>query len=175
MMKGVRKMFDKFGEFDSAEEINKAAAAQLAEGDIEAVRAIAEENGIDKFDAEDYIAGDIKELTTPYMACLGKIDVEKQELKLGGILLDWADEITVLAELDDELAAAVRKRDKRLAAYIALLAENGLKNAAEVDKSIVELAPEVKKACNGHPLKIGVPDKKTRKKLIEEYYLDREV
>ena len=28
------KMFDIFGEFDSAEEINEAAAAQLAEGDI---------------------------------------------------------------------------------------------------------------------------------------------
>ena len=44
-------MFDKFGEFDSAEEINRAAAAQLAEGDTEAVMAIALENGLDKDDA----------------------------------------------------------------------------------------------------------------------------
>ena len=36
--KGRREhMFDKFGEFDSAEEINRAAAAQKAEGDDEAV------------------------------------------------------------------------------------------------------------------------------------------
>lgn len=28
-------MFDKFGEFDSAEEINRAAAAQLKEGDLD--------------------------------------------------------------------------------------------------------------------------------------------
>ena len=41
-------MFEKFGEFDSSEEINRAAAAQLKEGDIEAVYAIAEENGLDK-------------------------------------------------------------------------------------------------------------------------------
>ena len=35
-------MFKKFGEFDSWEELNKAAAAQLAEGDTQAVHAIAE-------------------------------------------------------------------------------------------------------------------------------------
>ena len=34
-------MFEKFGEFDSVEEINRAAAAQKAEGDEEAVVAIA--------------------------------------------------------------------------------------------------------------------------------------
>lgn len=40
-------MFDKFGEFDSCEEINRAAKAQLEEGDLEAIRTIAEENGLD--------------------------------------------------------------------------------------------------------------------------------
>lgn len=35
-------MFDKFGEFDSAEEINRAAAAQLKEGDLDAIKTIAE-------------------------------------------------------------------------------------------------------------------------------------
>ena len=43
-------MWDKFGEFDSWEEINRAAKAQLEEGDMDAVRAIAEENGIDPED-----------------------------------------------------------------------------------------------------------------------------
>ena len=40
-------MWDKFGEFDSAEELNRAAAAQKAEGDREALIMLAEENGID--------------------------------------------------------------------------------------------------------------------------------
>lgn len=31
-------MFDKFGEFDSYEEINRAAKAQLEEGDLEAIK-----------------------------------------------------------------------------------------------------------------------------------------
>ena len=50
-------MWDKFGEFDSWEEINRAAKAQLEEGDMDAVRAIAEENGIDPEDAEDFCTG----------------------------------------------------------------------------------------------------------------------
>ena len=35
MAREVKRMFEKFGEFDSYEEINRAAVAQLAEGDIE--------------------------------------------------------------------------------------------------------------------------------------------
>lgn len=58
-------MFDTFGEFDSAEEINKAAAGQLAQGDTQAIRDIARENGLDSADAEDYIAGDVTELCNP--------------------------------------------------------------------------------------------------------------
>ena len=47
-------MFDIFGEFNSAEEINEAAAAQLQEGDTDAVMTIARENGIDEDDAQEY-------------------------------------------------------------------------------------------------------------------------
>ena len=47
-------MFDKFGEFDSAEEINRAAKAQLKEGDKEAIEGIAMENGLDQEDVEDF-------------------------------------------------------------------------------------------------------------------------
>ena len=45
-------MWDKFGEFDSVEELNMAAAGQKAEGDEAALIAMAEENGIDKADAQ---------------------------------------------------------------------------------------------------------------------------
>ena len=45
-------MFEKFGEFDSWEEINRAAAAQKAEGDYEAIKTLAEENGLDPDDAQ---------------------------------------------------------------------------------------------------------------------------
>ena len=82
-------LFEKFGEFDSAEELNRAAAAQLAEGDIDAIYGIAEENGIDREDAEDYIDGAAPELCTPIMAALGKLKVEAAELEPQEIMEDW--------------------------------------------------------------------------------------
>ena len=67
-------MFDKFGEFNSAEEINEVAAAQLQEGDTDAVMTIARENGIDEGDAQDYIDGIVDKLCSTLMAAFGKID-----------------------------------------------------------------------------------------------------
>ena len=50
-------MFEKFGEFHSAAELNEAAAGFLEEGDRESIFALAQENGLDREDAEDYIEG----------------------------------------------------------------------------------------------------------------------
>ena len=72
-------MFDKFGELDSVEELNRAAAAQASERDEEALVLLAEENGIDSEDVEDYLAGCTEELATPLMAAVGKLNVEKEE------------------------------------------------------------------------------------------------
>ena len=88
-------LFEKFGEFDSAEELNRAAAAQLAEGDIDAIYGIAEENGIDREDAEDYIDGAAPELCTPIMAALGKLKVEAAELEPQEIMEDWLTYIRI--------------------------------------------------------------------------------
>ena len=41
--KEEKKMFDKFGEFDSVEELNRAAAGFLTEGDLDSLRKLAEE------------------------------------------------------------------------------------------------------------------------------------
>ncbi len=71
-------MFEKFGEFDSYEEINRAAKAQLEEGDLEAIKTIAEENGLDPEDAEDFCTGAIEELTTPSLAAMGKLELESE-------------------------------------------------------------------------------------------------
>ena len=50
-------MFDKFGEVDSFEELNRMALAQRYDKDEEALMTLAEENGIDKEDAEDFYDG----------------------------------------------------------------------------------------------------------------------
>lgn len=167
-------MFDKFGEFDSAEEINRAAAAQRAEGDIDAVMKIATENGIDKEDAKDYADGIVGELTTPLLAALGKLKVEKDDLKLTGVLSDWVDELNTMCTESPEFALAVRRKGKDLAGYIALTAESGYEHRAVVDKRIVEKTTTIKRIMGSHEFAIGIPDKRTRRELAEKYYLGKE-
>ncbi len=168
-------MYDKFGEFASVEELNRAAAAQKAEGDEEALIALAEENGIDKDDALDYMDDCVEELATPLMAALGKLKVEKEDLKLEGILKDWAEEIEAMCTENIGLCRAVREKGKDLAGYLAMTAEAGFKNAATVDPKIVQrTSRQIRNIVGNHPLKIGVPDKLTRRYLIREYYLGKE-
>lgn len=172
--KGRREhMFDKFGEFDSAEEINRAAAAQKAEGDDEAVMEIARENGIDKEDAQDFIEGHLDELTTPLLAALGKLKIEKDDLKLTGVLSDWVDELNTMCTESMTFAEAVRKKGRELAGYIALTADSGYKHRAVVDKRIVEKTT-IKGIIGNHEFAIGIPDKKTRRAIAEKYYLGEE-
>ena len=72
-------MFDKFGEFDSCEELNMAAEGLKTKGDIENLHKLAEENGLDIEDTDDYIDGVTTELTTPAIAASGKIRLEIAE------------------------------------------------------------------------------------------------
>lgn len=164
-------MYEKFGEFDSCEEINRSAAAQLAEGDIEAIFALAQENGLDKEDAQDYIDGYIPELTTPAMAAMGKLDTESADLKIEGVLADWVAELKLLCMNEEEFAIAVRKKGKYLMEYIALTADLGYKRRAVVDKRIVDKTKEVKKIIGSHEFAIGIPNAAERKELARRYYM----
>ncbi len=161
-------MFDKFGEFDSAQEINEAAAAQLAEGDTEAVYAIAEENGIDAEEADDLINGDIEELTNPLMAALGKLDVEAAELKPCEIMEDWLSYIRVRCQEDGQMAAAVRRKGKSLKGCTGALLGWSFKNQHEVDRDIIKAA-----GIKGGRITLGIPGMARAKQIITEYYLGK--
>lgn len=167
-------MFDKFGEFDSAEEINRAAAAQFKEGDEEAIYGIAAENGIDKEDADDYMNGCNSELVTPLMAAIGKLKVESEDLKLQGVLSDWVDELRSMCTESEAFARAVRRKGKDLAGYIARTADCGYENRAVVDKRIVKKTKKVKDIVRNHEFSIGIPNKKTRREIAKAYYLGEE-
>ena len=158
-------MFEKFGEFDSSEEINRAAAAQLAEGDTEAVYTIAEENGLDKEDAEDFCTGAIAELTTPELAAIGKLELEMKELGLKDMMEDWARMITERCMENIEIAIAVRKKGKRLSECMGAILKAAFEKKTEVSKEIV------KAAKLNPPLYIGIPGKAEVRKIIESYYL----
>lgn len=106
-------MFERFGEFDSAEEINLTAEGLKTEGDMESLLVLAEENGIDKEDAKDYMDGCTEDLATPLMAAFGKLKVESEDLKLNGVLTDWKDNIIDMCTEDKNMQRAVRKKRKK--------------------------------------------------------------
>lgn len=166
-------MFDKFGEFDSVEELNQAAAAKKNEGDEAALVALAMENGIDREDAEDYMDGCVDELANVSMAALGKLKVEIEALKLEKILLDWTEELKELCIDSEEIARGVRKKGKSLAKYIALLASSGFENRSVVSQEIVKLCDDkIKKIAGNHEFAIGIPDKRTRREIAVKYYTE---
>lgn len=126
-------MFDKFGEFDSVEELNKAAKGFKDEGDFNSIYALAEENGIDKEDAEDYVAGDVEELATPAMATMGRLEVEKREIlkdkdvnkKMIRITI-WQFVSTMAAEPD--MQTAIMKKGKRIEGIYKALEDGARKH-----------------------------------------------
>lgn len=75
-------MFDKFGEFNGLEELNRAAAGLKEEGDRAGLLTLAEENGIEREDAVDYWNGDAKYFATGNTAALGRIHVLQKESKI---------------------------------------------------------------------------------------------
>lgn len=164
-------LFEKFGEFDSVEELNRAAAAQKEEGDEEALVALAVENGLTREDAEDYMDDVAQELATDLQAAVGKLRMEEQELKLSGVLSDWVNELMDMCINDVKFRICVRKKGKDLAGYIALTAEKGYENRCVVDKRIVDKAKKIKSIVGSHEFSIGIPDKKTRREIARTYYM----
>ena len=167
-------MFEKFGEFDSAEELNRAALAQRNEGDTEAVRTLAEENGLDPEDAEEFLAGDVDFLALPFNAAVGKLTVERKELRLEGVLEDWTNDLIDMCSENKELSLAVRRKGKELAEYIARIIDEGYEHQIKVDDRIVAKTQQVKKIMGGHVLTIGAEDARTRRRLAVEFYCGKE-
>ncbi len=167
-------MYEVFGEFDSAEEINEAVAKKLAEGDTESIIKIAIENGIDKEDAEDYIDGVVDVLVTPLMAAVGKIKIECEHLKVEGILIDWRSSLEECCIESEELCKAVRKKDKSVAEYMSKLLKYAFENKVKVSDEIIS---QTKIKHNGKeenmrgPVYMGVPNRVEVKKLMRKYYL----
>jgi hypothetical protein len=159
------KMFEKFGEFDSADELNRAAEGLLNEGDEKSLYALAEENGIDREDVEDYIEGFVEELTNTSLAAIGKINVECKELKVEEILEDWIDYVKARCVDSTEVAIAVRKKGKNINGCIAKLLGWSYKHMYSIPADITKAA--------GVPqnVKLGIPGMGTAKKLIDEYYM----
>lgn len=68
-------MFDRFGEFDSAAEINETAVNLRKEGDMGSLKVLAEENGIDQDILEVFIDGTLLYICDDMTAAIGKIEI----------------------------------------------------------------------------------------------------
>lgn len=159
-------MFDVFGEFDSAEELNLAAEGLKNEGDKESLYKLAKENGIESGFVDMYLSGGMPELCDVATAAIGKIEIEAAELKPKEIILDWVDYIKASCFDNEELAKAVRKKGKSLKGCIGVLLNWSFSNRYKVDKDIIKAA-----GVNNANVEMGIPGMGTAKKLIREYYL----
>lgn len=158
-------MFEKYGNFNSAEEINKKAKELIESGDTQSIYTLAEENGLVKEDAEDYIDGCVEELCSIPMAAIGKLKVEKAAVKTEGIIEDWISHIETLCTDEWPVAVAVRRSDKNLKGCIAELLKWSWKHCYAIDSEVAKLA-----GVSGN-VKLGIPSMRTAFQIIRSYYL----
>ena len=127
-------MFEKFGEFNSAEELNMAAEGFLGEQDIDSLMKLAEENGIEKEDAEDYADGLSKELVGETMAALGRLKVFREDagrekdtgMRFAMQTILKFTETLVVAE--PEMASAVMLKGKRISEIAGAMRQSARDN-----------------------------------------------
>lgn len=160
-------MFDIFGEFDSAEEINDSADGLFNEGDFENIKVLAKENGIEECMADMFIDGEIPMLCDVASAAIGKLEVESEDLKAQEIMMDWIEYIKLQCTEDETVARAVRKKGKSMKGCVSELLKWGFKHMYPVDSDICKAA-----GVSG-TVKLGIPGMGTAKKIIKEYYLGK--
>lgn len=179
-------MFDTYGEFDSAEEINARADELFNAGVRQGIMDLARENGIPEEMAQMFLDGETPFLCDASTAAVGKIEMERENTVLEGVLEDWISYIEAQAMEDEEIARAVRSKGKSLNGCIAELLLVSLRSQKQVDRSILDIVEkrvreekiDLKKETGMDPswlkyTKIGFPGMGAAKKLIRKYYLGR--
>lgn len=158
-------MFEKFGEFDSVEELNKAAEKLKQEQKLDDLVELAKENGLEEEDALDFFEDFVEEFANVTMAAVGKINVETKDLKAAGLVKDWSDFVIQLCMEDKEFCKAVRSKKKKLQDCLGKILKYAFDKKDKLDDRIV------KAAKLNPPIYLGVPGKAEATKLIKEYYL----
>lgn len=161
-------MFDRFGEFNSAQEINETAVNLRKEGDMESLEVLAKENGIDADTLEEFLGGDLLYLCDDMTAAIGKIEVEAEKVKCAEIMEDWVEYIKAQCFEKPEVARAVRRKGKSLEGCIAEILKWSFQNQTPVDRKIIEAAGVKAGRCT-----LGIPGMARAKRIITDYYLGR--
>lgn len=162
-------MFEKFGEMDSFGEINELAENLFNEGDMESLKVMAEENGIDKDIVDLYLQGEVPVLCDPLTAALGKIDIECAELKPKEIMEDWVEYLKSQCMENEMIAFQVRKKGKSLKGMIGALLKWSFGHQQQIDKDIIKAA-----GVSAGRVTLGIPGMGRAKQIIRDYYMGGE-
>lgn len=162
--------------FKTVKELNDKAAELKSAGDLSELVKLAEENGLEKEDAEDYMDSDDPEdcLCNATMAAIGRLNMEEQDLHLESQMKDWKDFIVQMLtdypmnhpEDGAALANAVFTPGKQLLDVLAAGLKMASKNRVTVDRRITKAAGLPESAGQ-----IGMCGRDELKKIILDYYM----
>lgn len=157
-------MFEKFGKM-TFDDLNRTAEGLKMEGDVESLVLLAEENGLEKEDAEDYADGVVDTLATPLEAAMGKIKVESEHLNLrcSTTLSGMRDLITYVVSQDEEMQVDVHDPEKSLAKCLGKL-------VAEASRTRYKLPDEIAAAAGIPTVYMGDISKERAREIIKAYY-----
>lgn len=158
-------LFEKFGEFNSAEEIEKAAAGLIEEGDKESLLILAKENGFDEMDVEDWM--DYGAEISDEEAAVAKLKVEEESLNLpaSSLIHDWVDYIRKMSIEDNTIAKAVRSKEKSLTECLSKILKKSFENQWSVPSQITKDAN-----VSAGRVTFGITNETATRKIIREYY-----
>ena len=157
-------MFEKFGKM-TFDDLNRTAEGLKMEGDVESLVLLAEENGLEKEDAEDYADGVVDTLANPLEAAMGKIKVESEHLNLrcSTTLSGMRDLVSYMISRDEEMQVAVHDPEKSLAKCLGKL-------VAEASRTRYKLPDEIAIAAGIPTVYMGDVSKERAKEIIKAYY-----
>ena len=156
-------MFDKFGKM-SYDELIRTAKAEKEEGDEEALIALAQENGLDQEDAEDYMDDLTEVLCTPREAAVARIEMEAKDLEVSGIWEEWKGFALEMCMQEEDLACAVCRKNRSLLGLFGKLLKLGFDSKQRVDKRIC------KEAGLNDNVYTGIPTRQQVAETISTYY-----
>ena len=156
-------MFDKFGKMNY-DELIRTAKAEKEEGDEEALIALAQENGLDQEDAEDYMDDLTEVLCTPREAAVARVEMEAKDLEVSGIWEEWKGCVLEMCMQEEDLACAVCRKNRSLLGLFGKLLKLGFDSKQRVDKRIC------KEAGLNDSVYTGIPTRQQVSETISNYY-----
>ena len=156
-------MFDKFGKMNY-DELIRTAKAEKEEGDEEALIALAQENGLDQEDAEDYMDDLTEVLCTPREAAVARVEMEAKDLEVSGIWEEWKVCVLEMCMQEEDLACAVCRKTRSLLGLFGKLLKRGFDSKQRVDKRIC------KEAGLNDSVYTGIPTRQQVSETISNYY-----